>query len=182
MNYDQATQTITTERLKLRLFLKSDAETVQSLCNNYSIYKNTLFIPYPYTIEHALIWMKNHREHFDEDKGYEFAITDRATGQLYGAIGLTHDSRHHNGELGYWIGEEFWGKGFATEAAKALLAFAFKEKNFNKVYARHFGSNPSSGRVMEKIGMTKEGFLRDQIMKDGRYENLLYYGILQSET
>lgn len=181
MQYNRADKTITTERLKLRMFEKKDAETVQRLCNNYNIYKNTLFIPYPYTIEHALTWMQNHREHFDADKGYEFAITDKATGEIFGAIGLTHDHRYHNGELGYWIGEAFWGKGYATEAAKALVQFAFLEKNFHKVYARHFGSNPSSGRVIEKTGMTREGHLRDHVMKDDRYEDLYYYGILQKE-
>ncbi len=111
----------------------------------------------------------------------DFAITDKTTGEILGAIGLTHDHRYHNGELGYWIGEKFWGKGYATEAGRALLEFAFKEKNYHKVYARHFGSNPASGRVIEKIGMTREGLLRDHVTKDDRYEDLHYYGILQKE-
>lgn len=182
MIYDKASETITTRRLRLRLFEITDAQNVQLLCNNEKICRNTLFIPYPYTIEHALDWMKAHRDNFSADKGYEFAITDKATGALYGAIGLSHDQRYQNGELGYWIGEAFWGKGIATEAGKALVAFAFKEKNFHKVYARHFGSNPASGRVIEKIGMTREGLLRDHVRKDDRYEDMLYYGILRSEA
>lgn len=182
MHYDSAQKTITTERLKLRLFNKEDANTVQSLCNNYNIFRNTLFIPYPYTLEHAHSWMQNHHEHFHAEKGYEFAITDKATGEILGAIGLTHDLRFNNGELGYWVGEKFWGKGFATEAGIALIQFAFTEKNFHKVYARHFGSNPASGRVIEKIGMKREGLLRDHVMKKGRYEDMIYYGILQTEV
>ncbi len=51
------------------MFEKKDAESVQMLCNNYNIYKNTLFIPFPYTIEHALFWMQSHKDHFDADKG-----------------------------------------------------------------------------------------------------------------
>ena len=182
MVYDKASLTITTDRLLLRLFEISDAHTVQLLCNSEKIYRNTLFIPYPYTIEHALGWMKTHRDNFAMDKGYEFAITDKSTGELYGAIGLTNDQRYQNGELGYWIGETFWGKGIATEAAKALVEFAFKEKNYHKVHARHFASNPASGRVMEKIGMAREGLLRDQVRKNDRYEDMLYYGILMTDT
>jgi len=69
MQYDRVNRSITTERLRLRMFEKKDAESVQMLCNNYNIYKNTLFIPFPYTIEHALFWMQSHKDHFDADKG-----------------------------------------------------------------------------------------------------------------
>lgn len=178
--YDKENKTITTKRLVLRMFQKSDAAAVTELCNNYNIYKNTLYLPYPYSIECALSWIEHHLEHFNANKSYEFAITDKETGKLYGAIGLSNNQRFHNGEIAYWIGEEFWGNGYATEAAKAILDFAFNQKQYHKVYARHFNSNPASGRVIQKIGMIKEGVLIDHVMKENRYEDLVYYGIIRS--
>jgi ribosomal-protein-alanine N-acetyltransferase len=182
MIYNHTEKTIETNRLFLRLFNESDAQEVTRLCNNYNLYKNTLYLPFPYSIEDALSWMKNHVDNFNDSKSYEFAITDKITGKLYGAIALTNNQRFSNGEIAYWVGEEYWGNGYATEAAKAMLEFAFIEKQYNKVFARYFHSNLASGKVIEKIGMKKEGVLREQVMKDNEYIDLVYYGILKNEA
>lgn len=179
MIYDKLNKTITTKRLTLRMFKKSDVEAVTMLCNNYNIYKNTLYIPYPYSIECALSWIKNHNDNFNANKIYEFAITDKETGKLYGAIALSNNQHFNNGEIAYWIGEEFWGNGYATEASESILKFAFVEKQYHKVFARHFVSNPASGRVLQKLGMIIEGVLIDHVMKENRYEDLVYYGIIR---
>lgn len=181
MIYKEKEKTIETNRCILRLFTKEDAPEVVKLCNNYNLYKNTLNLPYPYSIEDATSWMEHHLDHFDNNKSFEFAITDKATGELYGAIALSNHQTFNNGEIGYWVGEEFWGNGYATEAAKAILEFAFIEKNYNKVFARCFHSNPASSRVIEKLGMKKEGILREQVKKCEEYLDLVYYGILKSE-
>ena len=178
MIYDNENKTIITKRLVLRMFRESDAETVAELCNSYNIYKNTLYLPYPYSKECALSWIENHLDNFNSNKSYEFAITDKETGQLYGAIALSNNQHFNNGEIAYWIGEKFWGNGYATEASKAILEFAFTEKKYHRVFARHFASNPASGRVIEKLGMVKEGVLIDHGMKEERYEDLVFYGIL----
>lgn len=180
MVYDHQTKAITTDRLLLRLFQKSDAEAVARLCNNYNIYKNTMYLPYPYSKEHALIWMERHIKNFNANKAYEFAITNKETGELFGAIALSNNQSFNHGEIAYWIGEEYWGHGFATEAAEAVINFAFKEKNYHKIFARYFTTNPASGRVMEKLGMTKEGILKEHVIKDGHYMDLVYYGIINS--
>ncbi|NIK76441.1 RimJ/RimL family protein N-acetyltransferase [Paenibacillus castaneae] len=178
MIYDKPNKTITTKRLLLRLFQTSDASEVTRLCDNYNIYKNTLYLPYPYSIEDALPWIENHLDNFNNNRSFEFAITDKATGNLYGAIALTNNQKFNNGEIAYWIGEEYWGSGYATEAGEAILEFAFLEKQYHKVYARHFMSNPASGRVIKKIGMVQEGILRDHVMKENQYVDLIYYGII----
>ena len=72
-------------------------------------------------------------------------------GKIIGAIGL-HDRNDDKAELGYWIAVPFWNKGYATEAASAILNFGIKELKFHKIYATHFIHNPASGRIMEKIG------------------------------
>ncbi|OAB42163.1 GNAT family N-acetyltransferase [Paenibacillus glacialis] len=147
---------MTTERLILRSFELSDAHRVSELCNNYNIYKSTLTLPYPYPIDCAISWIQTHENNFNNNKSYEFSITDKSTNELYGALGLTNNQTHRNGELGYWIGEEHWGKG----------------------YARYFASNPGSGRVMQKSGMVKEGVLLQHIYKENKFEELIHYGIL----
>ncbi|WP_340462280.1 GNAT family N-acetyltransferase [Paenibacillus glucanolyticus] len=73
--------------------------------------------PYPYTLDCALSWIVHHIHNFDADKSYEFAVCDRQTGTVYGAIALTNHQRYDNGEIAYWIGEEYWGKGNATDIA-----------------------------------------------------------------
>ncbi|WP_010095202.1 GNAT family N-acetyltransferase [Ornithinibacillus scapharcae] len=180
MQYIEKQRTITTERLVLRLFDKSDAEAVTRLCNNYNIYKNTLYLPYPYSVNDALTWMERHLENFLADKAYEFAITDKETGILYGAIALSNNQRFRNGEIAYWVGEEYWGNGFATEAAEAIKQFAFQEKGYHKIFARYFGSNPASGRVLEKLGMSQEGILKDHVRKEERFEDLAYCGMINA--
>ncbi|UUI05623.1 GNAT family N-acetyltransferase [Oceanobacillus jeddahense] len=157
-----------------------DVPEVTSLCNNYNIYKNTLYLPY--SEEDAFNWIKNHLKNFNEDKNFEFAITDKVTGKLYGAIALSNEPKFNNGELAYWIGEDYWGKGYGTEAAKAVLQFAFKEKGYHKVFARYFHTNPASGRIMEKIGMQQEGILKEHIKKNGEYLDLICFGILKQES
>lgn len=176
--YNSGKRTITTKRLLLRPFEIEDAENVYRLCNDNKIHKGTLNLPYPYTMECALNWIPTHKENFDNDKAYEFAITDRKTGVLYGCISLSNHQEYKNGECGYWIGSEFWGNGYASEALTALIEFAFVYKDFHKVYARHFEFNPASGRVMQKSGMVYEGKQIDQVVKDGKFATLILYGII----
>lgn len=181
MIYHHQNKTITTKRLVLRLFQKSDAAAVTKLCNNYNIYKNTLYLPYPYSIEDALVWMEQHHDNFNANRSYEFAVTDKESGELFGAIALSNNQKFKHGEIAYWIGEEYWGSGYATEAAEAIVQFAFDEKQYHKVFARYFDSNPASGRVLQKIGMRREGVFIDHVKKEDRYVDLVYYGIINSK-
>jgi len=170
---------ITTERLSLRPFELSDAERVAELANNCNITKNLYGLPYPYDIDCAIKWISTHKEKFDGDKVYEFAITSKAIGELFGSICLYNKQSGKIGEIGYWVGEQYWGNGYATEAAKAILKFAF-DKGFHKVCAGHLASNPASGKVIQKLGMELEAAQKDQryIERENRYETLMVYGII----
>jgi len=179
--YNPQMLTITTARLVLRPFDITDAQRISELCNNYNIYKSTLTLPYPYPIESALAWIPTHEDNFKNDRLYEFALTDKTTGELYGAMSLSNNKTHKNGEVAYWVGEEYWGNGYATEALKALITFAFTEKGYHKVWGRFFDSNPSSGRVMQKAGMVKEGLLSEHIIKEGKFLDLILYGIVKCD-
>jgi [ribosomal protein S5]-alanine N-acetyltransferase len=181
MNDDQKGYILETNRLILRPFLLSDAEKVSVYCNNIRLAKSTLSLPYPYPIESAINWINMHQDWFFQDIRYEFAITLKETGELVGAVGLGNNKVWKNGEIGYWIGEEHWDCGYATEAVTKVIEWAFKKQHFHRVYARHFESNPASGKVMMKSGMIYEGKQLDHILKNGIYEHVVLYGIINPE-
>ncbi len=170
--------TLETERLILRPFVVSDASEVQRLAGNRVIADTTLNMPHPYGDGVAEEWISTHQEDFDEDKGVTFAITGKPDGDLIGAISLMGVAKGHQAELGYWIGEPFWGCGFCTEAARAVVAYAFDVLGLARVHACHFARNPASGRVMQKIGMKHEGCRRHHVMKWDNLEDIELYGIL----
>ncbi len=173
--------TLQTQRLTLRPFTLDDAPAVQKLAGDPAIADTTLNIPHPYADGMAEAWIKGQADAFARKGNYTYAITRRDDGILLGAIGLTQDQRHNRAEMGYWIGKLYWGQGYATEAARALLAYGFEALQLNKIYATYFKRNPASGRVMQKIGMTYEGLLRQHVRNGQRYEDLLYYGILRAD-
>ena len=104
------------------------------------------------------------------------SITDKKSGELYGCVGMAPDIKNSHAELGYWIGKTYWGQGYATEAVAAMMHFGFEVKGYHRLYARHFASNPASGRVMQKCGMVYEGTLKEHIFKIDRYEDIVHYG------
>ncbi|KAF5035648.1 Spermidine N(1)-acetyltransferase [anaerobic digester metagenome] len=99
-----------------------------------------------------------------------------------GAAGLVEiDRRHGRAELGYWVGRPYQGRGYATEAARAVIEYGFSVLELHRVYALHLSRNPASGRVMEKCGMVYEAHLREHGRKWGIFEDLDVRGILHDE-
>jgi RimJ/RimL family protein N-acetyltransferase len=170
-------ESISTERLILRPFTLTDAPLVKALAGDRKIYETTLCIPYPYEDGIAESWIATHQRCFYEGIGVVFAIC-LSRGSLIGALSLSRQGLFNRAELGYWIGSAFWNRGYCTEAANAIIAYGFQKLGLHKISARHFLGNRSSGRVLEKIGMTHEGALRDDVMKDGRYVTVELYGIV----
>lgn len=166
---------IETERLLLRCFSPEDAPRVAEICNNEKLHRGT-YLPYPYTLANAEEWLARRAEEFANRESYVFAIVEKASGSLIGCIGAQHNAARQNACMGYWIGEPFWGQGYATEAANAFVQWLFTLDDVHKVCANHFGYNTASGRVMQKIGMTYEGTQREQVYRDGVYHDLVHYG------
>lgn len=171
---------IKTERLMLRGFQPSDAPEIQKLAGAFEVAEMTLNIPHPYLDGMAEDWMQGHQKVFDAGEGVVFAMNDFHAGKLVGAVGLTITKRFSRAELGYWVGKPFWGKGFATEASRAVLKYGFEELQLNKIYATHMTRNPASGLVMQKIGMEQEGILKQHALKWDQYLDLTAYGILST--
>jgi len=170
-----------TERLILRLFQPEDVDAVQRLASAYEVALNTLSIPHPYHDTAAAEWIAQCEKAFEEGKALNFAIVVRETGELAGSVGLVLKPDHDKAEIGYWIGVPYWNRGYATEASRALIEYGFAECKLNRIDAGHFDRNPSSGRVMQKIGMTFEGTHRQSIKKWNEYLDVAYYAILRSE-
>lgn len=173
---------LSTARLVLRPMGPDDAAAVQKWAGDFEVADTALNIPHPYPDGLADEWIAMHGRAWREGREAVFAITARADGTLMGAIGLAGiDARHRHAEMGYWLGRPFWNLGLATEAARAVLAFAFDTLDLERVFAHHFVRNPASGRVLEKIGMVREGVLRAHVRQWGRPEDLVVCGILRRE-
>ena len=172
---------IKTQRLLLRPFELSDGPRVKELAGDKAIADTTLNIPHPYENGMAEEWISIHEPKFAAGELANFAVVLKFSQELIGAIGLTIDNRFNTAELGYWVSREDWNKGYCTEAAAAILEFGFRQLELHNIIATFFTRNPASGKVMEKIGMKKEGLLREHVKKWDRYEDIMSYGILKKE-
>lgn len=155
---------IETERLILRCFNPSDARVVRELAGNYNVAVTTLNVPHPYEERMAELWIESHLETWNSKTGAAFAVTTKEIDQLIGAVSLM-DIEGTQAEIGYWIGEPFWGNGYCTEAVNALIQFSLNNLGIKRFIAGHLESNPASGKVLVKVGM----HLVDTVQKVDRF-------------
>jgi ribosomal-protein-alanine N-acetyltransferase len=174
--------TLETERLILRSLTVHDAPAVHRLAGRREIADTTSSIPHPYTEDQARQWIERVADLIAKGKAAVFAIQDKREDVLVGAIGLREiDTEHSLAELGYWVAVECWGRGYATEAAWAVVNFGFEQLGLNRIYAHHMARNPSSGRVLAKLGMRHEGLLRQRLKKWGVFEDVVLMAVLRQE-
>lgn len=172
---------LTTERLTLREFAPSDAADVARLAGEKEIAAHTRFIPHPYSLDMAKDWLASLPGKHDRGEILNFAITLTSTGELVGCVGFTLNGIDNHAEMGYWIGKPYWNQGIATEAGKELVRYAFEKMGLFRIYAHYMTKNTASGRVMQKLGMRREGTMRDHRYKWGKYEDLAIYGIVKGD-
>lgn len=151
--------------VSIRPYTLEDAARLSELANNKHVaqYLTNRF-PHPYTIDHA----KTFIETFTKDEPTKvFAIT--YNNELVGGTGihLQEDIFINNAEIGYWIGEPYWGKGIMTEALKLISDKAFSTFPITRVYCRVFGNNPRSMKVLEKVGFVLEAKFDKTLLKNG---------------
>jgi len=164
-------------RCTVRNWKWRDRESIVWHANNRNVWINLRDrFPYPYTDGDAKRWL-------DSVVGIQpetnFAIV--AGGEAIGGIGfaIQHDVAYRSAEIGYWLGEEFWGRGIATEALVAVTEYAFSSFNLCRIYALAFAWNPASARVLEKAGYIFEGRLRKSVTKDGQTIDQLLYATIR---
>ncbi len=161
--------------VKLRPWKSEDAESLVENANNFEIARfMSDDFPYPYSIENAKNFIafatKNEPIHI-------FAI--EIDGKAAGGIGIHPqiDIMKKNAELGYWLGEKYWGKGIISKAIQEIIPFAFNSYDITRIYARPFGNNIASQKVLEKAGFILEARIKETIFKNGEYLDELIYAI-----
>ena len=175
-------QTIETERLLLRPFRLEDAKRVQELAGDAAVAEMTDAIPHPYEDGMAEEWIAGLPPAREQGTGLALAVCLKSDGSVVGAVSLgSINAEHRRAVLGYWIGRTYWNQGYCTEATRALVGHGFRSLGLNRVQAYHFEPNPASSRVLTKIGMRREGVLRQHLLVRGRFQDIAAYGVLASE-
>lgn len=169
-----------TARLQLRPLVVADAPVIETLLSDRLLAATTLGIPHPFPENGGAEWIERLYHIPGATQNFPFAIVARDAGVLMGNIGL-HVSHSAQGELGYWMGVPYWGKGYTTEAVRRLIQFGFEDLGLNRIFASYFSNNPASGRVMQKAGMTHEGTMRQHMLKWDEFLDLIFYSVLRSE-
>ena len=151
------------------------------LAGDESIASGAINLPFPYQDGVAESWINTHESEFAKGNSVILAITLREIGTLIGSIGIYINRKHNNAELGYWIGKEYWGNHYCTEAVRGMVLHAFQSIQLNKVFAYFLHRNPASGKVLIKNGFTSEGFLKQHVKYNDKYEDIECYSLLKSD-
>ncbi len=160
---------IKAKKFNLRLYKEGDEAAISKYANNELIAKNTLFIPYPYTLKDAEEWVEKNLVNYKKRNKKSFVLAIEINNEVCGTVGFNKIEKGHKTEISYWLGRKYWGAGIMTEAVKLAIEYVFKEFKLQRVYALVFSSNLASKRVLEKVGFESEGFLKKEIEKDGEY-------------
>ena len=166
---------------KIRKWELSDASDLAVVLSNIKIQDNLRDgLPYPYTEQDGADYISAMLS-ADENEAFAFAIT--ADSKVIGSIGVFRQGNIHRqtAELGYYIAEEYWGKGLMTEAVKQICTYVFEKSDIIRIYAEPFAHNIASCRVLEKAGFEYEGTLRKNAVKNGKIIDMKMYSLLKME-
>jgi RimJ/RimL family protein N-acetyltransferase len=163
---------------KLRPIKETDIDNLVKYANNPKIAANlTNKFSFPYTKEHGLNFIQ-----FAMSKNPAHVMAITINDELVGGIGIhpQEDIQCKNAELGYWLAEPFWGKGIISKAIPQMVEYGFKTFDIIRIFARPFGSNLASQKVLEKAGFKLEARLSKTLFKNGQYQDELIYAIRNS--
>ena len=166
---------------KIRKWALSDAADLARALSNQKVQDNLRDgLPYPYTEQDAKDYITAMLS-ADENSTFAFAITSED--KAIGSIGAFRQGNIHRrtAELGYYIAEEYWGKGVMTEAVKKVCALVFDNSDILRIYAEPFARNAASCRVLEKAGFQCEGTLRSNAVKNGKVLDMRMYARLKNQ-
>jgi ribosomal-protein-alanine N-acetyltransferase len=161
--------------ITLRNYTEADIDRLVTLANNKNVSRYLVdTFPYPYTTADAAWWIATGSKAND-------AVTKviEYRGEFIGSVGVHPQSgwKSHVGEIGYWIGEDYWGKGLATMALKSMTETAFTLPALKKLFAPVLAPNQPSKRVLEKCGYHLEGVLKQEVFKDDNYYDIYQYAL-----
>lgn len=168
-------------KCKIRKWELSDAEDLAAALSNKKVQDNLRDgLPYPYTEQNGIDYISDMLS-ADENETFAFAIT--VENIVIGSIGVFRQGNIHRqtAELGYYIAEEYWGKGIMTEAVRQICEYVFSKSDIIRIYAEPFAYNIASCRVLEKAGFQCEGILRNNAVKNGKVIDMKMYSLLKEE-
>lgn len=182
MCYNMTFHNIETERLVLRELDKGDFSSIHSYASDPEV---TKYQPWGPNSEADTQMFLNQVIKYQLDNpryNYEIAVVGKEDNKLIGACGIhLSDPNNRGGWIGYCYNQEYWGSGYATESAKAIIKFGFERLNLHRIFATCDPDNIGSVRVLGKIGMIKEGCLRENKYQKGQWRDSFVYSILEQE-
>jgi ribosomal-protein-alanine N-acetyltransferase len=165
---------------QLRELQASDAQALHAYLTDPEVTENTSYEIRTVRDVESLVQFYGHA--FARHTDIRWGIVDRATGRLVGTCGLSaFHERHRRAELGYDLARESWGRGAATAVASAVLDYGFSEMGLNRIEAVVMTANSRSERVLEKLGFTREGVLRQYKHARGEWKDYTIHSVLQEE-
>ena len=171
-----------TESLIIREFNEGDFTSIHTYASKPEV---TMYLPFgPNNEVDTQIFLKKAINYQIENPryDYEFAVIMKQSNNLIGGCGIHFTSiSNKEGSIGYCYDKQYWGNGFASEVAKAILNFGFNELGLHRIFATCHPDNIGSARVMQKIGMQKEGRLREHKFQKGSWRDSFIYSILDYE-
>lgn len=170
-----------TLRLSLTEFEPVTVEIWHQLMNNKEVVQTTLSLPFPCSLDDARNWQEKQLKKIAEGNLLRWAIVKKETGDTIGNIKLVINPLFESAELGYWLGKDYWGRGYAFEAAKQIVDFAFTTLKLNRLEAYAMDHNTSSEKILFKLGFLKEGLLRKSIKRWGEFIDVKSYGLLHTD-
>ena len=166
----------------LRELVAADASEVAAGAGDRRVARYLVAVPTPYPIALARRWVAARIAWWPQGRGLTLAITNRASPhELIGTVSLRRYVRDRRAELGYWLTASVWGRGYATEATRAIIDLGFRELDLAQIYAQVLVGNIGSMRVLEKLGMVVEGTKRQHVRKGHRLFDVVFYGLLRDE-
>lgn len=173
---------ITTDRLRLRPFVAEDAEDLAMLAGTPEIADTMLEWPHPFSVGSARSAIAAQAALYQAGRAIHFAIERRDRAGLVGGVQLCAlDNPHRCAELRFWIAQTDWGRGFASEAAGAAVSFGFEKLRLHRIDAMHLVRSEAAGAVLRKIGMRREGVLRERVRKSGHFEDVALCAVIADE-
>ena len=176
----QRCPSLQSERLNFQPLIESDVDKVVKLLSDFETVLLLTYAPWPYTQNDAAIWFNYVNQMCANNVGRFWGVHDDEN-TLIGTVGLSLFPDHKKAEIHYWLGRDYWGKGYGTESARRIICYAFEACGIDRLEVNCMERNARSQRVIKKNHFVYEGTLRHYVVRFGVPENVQFYSLLRSE-
>lgn len=170
-----------TERLRLNNICIDNSKEIDQLMDDCDIIWNNYDVPHPYYKGYAKEWIEKSNSGSENSELLRWGIFEKRRNTIIGNIELRINRKHNRAEVGYWIGKEYRNNGYCEEALRKVIEIGFEVIKLNRIEAFSFSDNQTSNQLLEKVGFSLEGELRQESLMIGKYRNTKVYGFLSEE-